>query len=114
MLDILMPILQTGAVGGMLVWSWKNMIKKDKKSYEMIDAQNKERKEMYESMTELVRETTIALAHKNLTDDQMSAAVEKLTEQLRDLKEMVRAMSDQAPTNPKDSTKLPWNRRDES
>lgn len=110
-MEIIMPILQTGAVGGMLVWSWKNMIKKDKKSYEMIEAQNIERRKMYESMTELVRETTIALAHKNLTDDKMSDAVEKLTEQLRELKEVVKIMSSQAPSNP---TNLPWNRRDES
>ncbi len=109
-MEIIMPILQTGAVGGMLVWSWKNMVKKDKKSYEMIEAQNIERREMYESMTELVKETTIALAHKNLTDDKMSGAVEKLTEQLRELKEVVKAMSNQPPSNP---TNLPWNRRDE-
>lgn len=110
-MEIIMPILQTGAVGGMLVWSWKHMAKKDKKSYEMIEAQNVERREMYESMTELVKETTIALAHKNLTDDKMSSAVEKLTEQLRELKEVVKTMSTQPPSNP---TNLPWHRRDES
>ena len=80
-----MPIIQTGAVGCMLIMTWRLMVKKDRKSYEMIDAQNKERKEMYDNMEELVKEVTSALVYKNVTDDKMAGAIEKLTASLQNL-----------------------------
>ena len=86
-LDVVLPVVQTGAVGAMLIMTWKLMVKKDQKSYTMIEEQNKERKEMYESMKELIAEVTAALVNKNATDDKMSLAVDKLAEQLRGLKE---------------------------
>lgn len=80
-------ILQTGAVGAMLIMTWRLMVKKDKKSYEMIEAMNEERREMYQSHSEMVREVTEALSNKNHTDQLMSSALEKLIEELRRLKE---------------------------
>lgn len=88
--NLIAPILQTGAVGAMLLLTWRLMTKKDKKSYEMIEAQNQERREMYHSMEELVREVTVALTYKNVTDDKMAAAIEKLSEQFRDLREALK------------------------
>lgn len=85
MLEIIWPILQTGAVGAMMILVWRLMVKKDKKSYEMIEAQNEERKEMYQSQTELVQEVVKALQDKNHTDDKMSKALEKLAEELRSI-----------------------------
>lgn len=90
MLDTVLPILNTGAVGAMLIMVWKWSMRKDRKSYEMIEAQNEERRQMYESMKELVKEVTEALVYKNMTDDKMAAALEKLTEQLRALKQTVK------------------------
>ena len=87
MLDILMPIVQTGAVGGMLLLSWKYMTKKDKDTTMLLQAQNEERKEMYRAHTELVKEVTAALNDKNHTDNAMSLALEKLTRELSHLRE---------------------------
>lgn len=84
--NVVASILQTGAVGAMLIMTWRLMVRKDKKSYDMIEAQNQERREMYKNMEELVREVTNALAYKNVTDDKMAAAVDKLAEQFRDLR----------------------------
>jgi hypothetical protein len=86
MLDIIMPIVNTGAVGCMLILVWRLMIKKDRKSYQMIEAQNAERREMYESHSELIKEVTEALVNKNHTDDKMSSAVVKLAEELREIR----------------------------
>ena len=109
MLDIIMPIIQTGAVGAMLMLVWRWSVAKDKKNYDLVEALNKERKEMYENMSELVREVTTALAYKNVTDDKMSAAVDKLAEQQRELRHALRNLqdpnSDDSPPN-----NLPWNR----
>lgn len=85
--DILFQILQTGAVGAMLIMTWRLMVKKDRKSYEILDAMNEERREMYKSHSEMVREVTEALSDKNNTDHTMSQALEKLTEELRRLRE---------------------------
>jgi len=90
MLETFLPILNTGAVGAMLVVMVKWIKAKDRKSYELVEAQNKERKEMHASMTELVKEVTIALTNKNNTDDKMAEAVKKLTDQLRDMKQVIK------------------------
>lgn len=89
MLDPTTAILQTGAVGGMLmlVWNWARS--KDRKSYEMIESQNKERRDLYESMHELVKEVTTALTYKNVTDDKMSAAIEKLADKIGELRDKI-------------------------
>ena len=86
MIELIGPILQTGAVGAMLIVMVRWIKAKDKKSYELVDAQNKERKEMFASQSELVREVTTALVDKNHTDDKMAAAVTKLAEELRELR----------------------------
>lgn len=78
-ISIVAPILQTGAVGAMLVMVWRLMVRKDKKIYDM-----------YDSMEELVREVTNALVYKNVTDDKMSEAVKKLTEQLREVRDQLK------------------------
>lgn len=90
MFDIFLPILNAGAVGAMLIMTWRLMVKKDKKNYEMIEALNKERKEMYNNMSELVKEVTIALTNKNHTDDKMAEAIKKLTDQLRDMQQTIK------------------------
>lgn len=89
-IDVWMPIVQTGAVGGMLLLVWRQMVKKDRASYEMIKDQNAERKEMYQSHSELIQEVTVALTDKNNTDDKMATAVTKLAEELRDLREVLK------------------------
>lgn len=81
---------QLGAVGVMLVMVWKLMIKKDRKSYELINSYNKERAKMYKNMQELVVEVTAALVHKNHTDDKMSVAATKLAEELREIREVMK------------------------
>lgn len=81
---------QLGAVGVMLGMVWRLMVAKDKKSYEMIDAHNKERAKMYRNMQELVVEVTAALVNKNNTDDKMSVAATKLAEELRDLRDVLK------------------------
>lgn len=81
------PIIQTGAVGAMLVVMIRWLKSKDSKSYQMIEDQNAERKEMYQANTELVQEVTKALRDKNHTDNAMSHALKKLTEELKQLKE---------------------------
>jgi len=81
------PLVDLGATGALFVLVWRLMVKKDKKSYEMLEQLNKERKEMYESQRELVREATKALVDKNNTDEKMSAALMKLASELRDLRE---------------------------
>jgi hypothetical protein len=87
LVDLTGPILQTGAVGAMMVMVWRLMVKKDKKSYEMIKEHNEERKEMYKAHTELIQEVTVALTDKNHTDDKMAAAITKLAEEFSDLKQ---------------------------
>jgi len=72
MLDVILPIIQTGAVGCMLLMTWKLMVRRD-------DEHNKERK--------MIKEVTQALVYKNVTDEKMADAIDKLTEQLRILKE---------------------------
>jgi len=80
MLDVILPIIQTGAVGCMLLMTWKLMVRRD-------DEHNKERKEIHQSMQEMIKEVTQALVYKNVTDEKMADAIDKLTEQLRILKE---------------------------
>ena len=65
---------------------WVPMVKKDKKSYDLIEKQNEERKDMYASQSEIIKEVVKALVDKNNTDDKMAAAVSKLAEELRDLR----------------------------
>ena len=81
-LEIITPILQTGAVGAMLLMAWNRMVKKDEENATIIDAQNKERTEMYDNMKALVKEVTSALVYKNVTDDKMAQALDRLREAL--------------------------------
>lgn len=90
MLEVLGPILQTGAVGAMLIIQIRWNKAKDAKSYEMIEAQNAERKEMYQAHSELIQEVTVALTDKNNTDDKMATAVTKLAEELREIREVLK------------------------
>ena len=91
MLELLAgPILQTGAVGAMLVVMIRWIKSKDSKSYEMIEAQNAERKEMYQSHSELISEVTAALTDKNNTDDKMATAITKLADELREIREVLK------------------------
>lgn len=85
--DTFGPIIQTGAVGAMLIVMIRWIKAKDRKSYELIEQMNQERRDIYESQKELIREATQALTDKNNTDQMMSHALEKLTEELRRLRE---------------------------
>lgn len=89
-LGALGPLLDLGVTGVLMVMVWRLMVKKDRKSYEMIEAQNKERREMYEAHAELVREVTEALVDKNNTDDKMSIATTRLAEELREIREILK------------------------
>lgn len=95
MFDVLLPIINTGAVGCMLIMVWRLMVRKDRKSYEMIREQNEERKEMYESHSELIKEVTAALVDKNNTDDKMATAVTKLAEELKEMRIERKARNDE-------------------
>lgn len=94
-LGILAPIIDLGATGVLFILVWRLMVKKDRKSYQMIEAMNKERRELYEAQTELVREVTTALVDKNNTDDKMAAALIKLAEELRTMREAGGRQNDQ-------------------
>lgn len=84
MLELLVgPMIQTGAIGAMLIVMIRWIKSKDSKSYQMIEDQNAERKEMYQSHSELIREVTMALQDKNNTDHMMSRALESLVEELK-------------------------------
>lgn len=89
---LLTPLINLGATGVMLIMVWRLFVKKDKKSYEMIEAQNKERRAMYEAHSELIREVTSALVDKNNTDAQMATAVTKLAEELREIREVLKEL----------------------
>lgn len=89
-LEVIGPILQTGAVGAMLVVMIRWLKSKDSKSYEMIEEQNAERKEMYQSHSELIQEVTVALTDKNNTDDKMASAIIKLAEELREIRAVLK------------------------
>ena len=89
-------ILQTGAVGVMLIMTWRLMVKKDKKSYEMIEAMNEERRELYDAHSEMVAEVTAALVNKNNTDDKMATAITKLAEEFRDLRDATKELKNEA------------------
>lgn len=91
------PFVNLGAIGIMMVWVWRIFLKKDKKSYEMIDAQNQERKEMYEAQTEIIREVTTALVDKNNTDDKMAAALMRLAEEFKEFRATLKEDQDGTP-----------------
>ena len=95
-LGALGPLLDLGVTGVLMVMVWRLMVKKDRKSYEMIEAQNKERRQMYESQAELVREVTEALVDKNNTDDKMSIATTRLAEELREIREILKERNNEA------------------
>jgi len=88
--DIFLPIVNTGAVGAMLIVMIRWLKAKDRKSYEMVEEQNTERKEMYQSHSELIQEVTAALVDKNNTDDKMATAIVKLAEELREIREVLK------------------------
>lgn len=91
MLELLIgPMIQTGAIGAMLVVMIRWIKSKDSKSYQMIEDQNAERKEMYQSHSELIQEVTVALTDKNNTDDKMATAITKLADELREIREVLK------------------------
>ena len=90
MIEIIGPIIQTGAVGCMLLMVWRLMVKKDQASYKMIEDQNAERKEMYQSHSELIQEVTVALTDKNNTDDKMATAITKLADEFREIRDVLK------------------------
>ncbi len=91
MLELLAgPILQTGAVGAMLVFMVLWIKAKDTKNYQMIEDQNAERKEMYQANSELVQEVTKALQDKNNTDNKMATVIMKLSDELREIREVLK------------------------
>lgn len=87
---IIGPILQTGAVGAMLIVMVRWIGAKDHQSYKMVEEQNAERKEMYQSHSELIQEVTRALTDKNNTDDKMATAIMKLSDELREIREVIK------------------------
>lgn len=91
MLELLIgPMIQTGAIGAMLVVMIRWIKSKDSKSYQMIEDQNAERKEMYQSQVELIKEVTMALTDKNNTDNKMATAITKLADELREIREVLK------------------------
>jgi len=83
-------LCQLGATGIMLVMVWKQFLVKDKKSYAAAHAHTEDIKKINESTQELVTEVTTALVSKNHTDEKMALAVDKLAEQLRQIKEALK------------------------
>ncbi len=94
LVEILGPILQTGAVGAMLVVMVRWLKAKDKQLGEMNQQQNEERKEMYQSHSELIQEVTAALVDKNNTDDKMAITIGKLADELREIREVFKERND--------------------
>lgn len=81
---------QFGATGAMLVMVWRLLVAKDKKSYAAAREHTEDIKKINEATQELVSEVTAALVSKNYTDEKMSVALSKLTEQLRHFKEVLK------------------------
>lgn len=90
MLDVVMTILNTGAVGAMLILTWRFMVVKDRKSYAAAKEHRDDLKKIHESTKEMITEVVDALVSKNHTDQQMSVAIEKLADELRRLKERLK------------------------
>jgi len=88
--DIIFQILQTGAVGAMLIVMVRWIKAKDRKGYDMIDAMNKERKELYDTHSEMVAEVTAALVNGNNTNDKMATAITKLAEEYKELRNIIK------------------------
>lgn len=88
--DIIFQILQTGAVGAMLIVMVRWIKAKDRKGYEMIDAMNEERQKLYDAHSEMVAEVTAALVNKNNTDDKMAVAITKLADEYRELRDIIK------------------------
>jgi hypothetical protein len=86
-LDTITGVAQTGAVGVMLMMTWRLMVKKDRKSYETFEKMNAERRKLYDQQTKLVREVTQALTDKVRSEEKMSRAIEKISCELRRLKD---------------------------
>jgi SMC interacting uncharacterized protein involved in chromosome segregation len=86
-IDLITSIGQTGAVGTMLIMTWRLMIKKDQKSYSAFEKMNTERQELYKHQTKLVKEVTQALTEKVKSEEKMSRAIERLACELRRLKD---------------------------
>lgn len=85
-----LPLINLGATGAMLVMVWKLLLSKDKKSYAAVHAHTEDVKKILLSTQELVAEVTAALVSKNHTDEKMALAVDKLAEQLRQLKDVMK------------------------
>lgn len=85
-----MQLAQLGITVPMLVMLWRYFTKKDTKSYALAKDHIDDIKSINESTQELVTEVTAALVSKNYTDEKMSQAVDKLAEQLRQLKDIIK------------------------
>lgn len=83
-------LAQTGAVGVMLVATWKLMISKDKKIYELINEQEENKEKLYQYLNDIIKEVTAALVSKNLSDEQLAKCMESLIEQLSIIKSMLK------------------------
>lgn len=90
MLDVVMTILNTGAVGAMLIMTWRLMVLKDRKSYAATKEHRDDLKKLHESSVETITEVTSALVSKNHSDERMSVAIEKLADELRRLKDRLK------------------------
>ena len=87
MLDTVMTVLNTGAVGAMLIMTWRLMVLKDRKSYAAAKEHRDDLKKLYESSVETIAEVTVALISKCHSDEKMSIAINKLADELRRLKD---------------------------
>lgn len=95
-LQALLPLLEMGTTGALLLLVWRQMIKKDKKTLEMVDAMNEERKDLYEAHSELIAEVVAALVNKNNTDDKMATAITKLADEYRNLRDTIKELKNEA------------------
>ena len=85
-----LQLINLGATGAMLVMVWKQFLVKDRKSYAAVKDHTDDIKAINASTQELVSEVTAALVSKNHTDEKMAQAVDKLAEQLRQLKDILK------------------------
>lgn len=87
-------LYNTGVAGVMLVMVWRLMVTKDRKSYATLQQAHKEHeddlKNFHAASVETIQEVTAALVSKNFSDEKMALAVDKLTEQLRQLKDVIK------------------------
>lgn len=89
-MDTYLQLFNTGAVGVMLWMVWRLMVLKDRKSYTATKEHKEDLKQIHASNLEVIQEVTTALVNKNHTDEKMAEAVNKLAEQLRQVKDVLK------------------------